>query len=209
MNQNIEITEKHSLILRVCHWLNVSFLSLMIWSGNLIYWANQAYIKIPDMLGPFQVHHRLAEGMGWHFFVMWFLVINGLIYISYLVFSGSWREILPDRKAFKDLIPFILFDLKIKKDSPVIVGKFNPAQKFAYSGVIFLGALAVLSGLAIYKPIQLHWLCSLLGGYEGARFVHFLSMLGIVIFIPLHLIQVLRAGWNNFRGMVAGYEIQK
>lgn len=204
----VKIIEKHSLILRLTHWLNVPLLLIMIWSGILIYWAHQAYFKIPNMVGPFQVHHRLAEGMGWHFFIMWPFVLNGFVYIFYQVFSGQWKELIPNRKTFRDLIPFLLHEFKIKKDLPVSHEKFNPAQKLAYTGAILMGLGTLITGIAIYKPVQLGWLTAILGGYKAARLEHFVLMCGFVIFIFIHIVQVIRAGWNNFRAMVAGYEIK-
>ncbi len=179
------VIEKHSLILRITHWLNVVFLSLMIWSGLLIAWADQTSYVIPSSLGPFQIHHRLAEGMGWHFFIMWPFVINGMVYIVYQLFSGEWRELVFPGK------------------------KFHPVQRLAYVGAILMGLFSVLTGLAIYKPVQLSFLTSLFLGYEIARLLHFAFMVGFVIFITVHVIQVIRAGWNNLRSMVAGFEIHE
>lgn len=210
MRQYIEVLEKHSLILRWCHWLNVLFLSLMIGSGILIYWADDAFIKLPSkFVEIFHINNRLAEGMGWHLFIMWPFVLNGIIYIFYLLFSGEWRHRFPDRKSFPEAIEVLLHDLKLRKTTPVIRGKYNGAQRIAYTGALLLGAGAVTSGLAIYKPVQLGWLTFLFGGYKTARLVHFLMMSGFVIFVFIHVVQVIRAGWNNFRSMIAGYEIEK
>lgn len=208
MKTVFRILEKHSLILRIVHWLNLFFLGLMIWSGILIYWANPVYISIPDELGSFSIHHRLAEGMGWHFFIMWPFCINGLIYLI-LTLSGHWRELLPSRDDLKNAWAYLLYDLKIIKSGPVIKGIYNPVQKISYTGVLLMGIGSITTGLAIYKPVQLGWLTSLLGGYQAARFEHFMFMLGFVLFFMVHVIQVIRAGWNNFRAMVAGYEIEK
>ena len=70
-----------------------------------------------------------------------------------------------------------------------------------------MGAASLLTGLAIYKPVQLEWLNRVLGGYQRARWEHFWLMLGFVGFFLIHIIQVIRAGWNNYRSMVAGYEL--
>jgi thiosulfate reductase cytochrome b subunit len=85
--------------------------------------------------------------------------------------------------------------------------KFNGAQQFAYTGVILMGAGSLVTGLAIYKPTQLAWLTRLLGGYEWARWEHFWLTMGYVAFFFIHISQVIRAGWNNFRAMVAGFEV--
>ena len=92
-------------------------------------------------------------------------------------------------------------------ETPLPRAKFNGAQRLAYTGVILMGAGSVLTGLAIYKPTQLGWLTSLLGGYEWARWEHFALMIGYVLFFIIHIAQVIRAGWNNFRAMVTGYEL--
>lgn len=175
--------EAHSFIKRWTHWFNVPLLSLMIWSGILIYWANDIYIVIPDSVArALNINQRLAEGMAWHFFIMWGFVLNGLVYLTHLTISGSWRSLIPGNAH----------------------SKYNTIQRMAYLSVIIMAIWAVLSGLAIYKPVTLGWLTKLLGGYEAARFQHFLMMCGFVLFIPIHIIQVIRAGWNNFRSMAAG-----
>jgi thiosulfate reductase cytochrome b subunit len=180
----------------------------MIWSGWLIYWAHQPYGKIPDDLGPIQIHHKLAEGMGWHFFIMWLLIFNGIVYLGLLITTGGYKELLPRTQDFKTFFPYLLYDLRLISHGPVIEGKFNPVQKLSYFGIIIIGTMSILSGLAMYKPIQLPWLVTVLGGYRAARLEHFLCMSAFVLFIPIHIIQVLRAGWNNLRAMIAGYEIE-
>ncbi len=182
---------------------------IMTWSGILIYWANDAYISIPKNTARFLgIEEQLAEGMGWHFFLMWPFIINGCVYVLYLLFSKEWREIFPDKNSFREAIQVTLYDLKISKVAPTERGKFNGAQKFAYTGVMILAMFSVLSGLAIYKPVQLGLLTKFFGGYEGARLVHFICMISICGFFFIHIVQVLKAGWNNLRAMIAGYEIR-
>jgi thiosulfate reductase cytochrome b subunit len=206
----LTILEKHTTASRWFHWINFPLLFLMIWSGVLIYWADQAYIQIPEVLAKkLHLNFRLAEGMGWHFFLMWFYGLNGFFYFCYLIISGEWRHLVPDRHTFGDSIRVIAHDLHLRKDPPPSQGKYNAAQKLAYCGAILMGVGTLITGLAIYKPVQLGWLTSLLGGYKAARLEHFLLMVGFILFILIHLLQVLRAGWNNFRSMVAGYEIKK
>ncbi|MCA9099407.1 MAG: cytochrome b/b6 domain-containing protein, partial [Planctomycetaceae bacterium] len=100
----------------------------------------------------------------------------------------------------------VMHDLLLTK-VPLPDRKFNGAQQFAYTGVILMGAGSLLTGLAIYKPTQLAWLTFLFGGYEMARYIHFSLTVGYVMFIFIHLTQVAKAGWNNFRAMVTGLEI--
>ncbi len=206
----ISVTEKHSGLLRIFHWINFPLLILMIWSGTLIYWANQAYVIIPDSIAnKLGLEFRLAMGMGWHFFLMWLFAINGIFYFIYLIISGEWRMLVPQKKSFKEAILVVLHEFKILKTAPAIEGKFNAAQRIAYTGVIIMGACSLLTGLAIYKPVQAGILTSMLGGYEAARFEHFLLTIGFILFIIVHVLQVIKAGWNNFRAMIAGYEIEK
>ncbi len=182
----------------------------MAWSGILIYWAHQAYVILPKILvDKLNLHHRLAEGMGWHFLVMWIFALNGLGYCLYLILSGDWRNIFPRKKDFQELLPFVLHDLKILKTGPDLREIYNPAQKMAYTSAILMGAGLILTGAAIFKPVQLGWLTSLLGGYEAARLEHFILLVAIFLFFIVHILQVMRSGWNNFRAMVVGHEIEK
>jgi thiosulfate reductase cytochrome b subunit len=88
------------------------------------------------------------------------------------------------------------------------VKKYNGAQKIAYTSVILMGAGSLVTGLSIYKPTQVHWVTTLLGGYEMARWEHFFLTIGFLGFFLVHVSQVVKTGWNNFRGMVTGYEIR-
>jgi thiosulfate reductase cytochrome b subunit len=206
----MEIIEKHPRAIRWFHWIHFPLLALMVWSGILIYWANDVYLPLPDSLvEKLGLGSRLAEGMNWHFFLVWLFALNGISYFIYLLVSGEWRFLLPDRKAWREAIPYLLYDLHLKKTGPAPRGKFNAMQRISYSLIVLMGAGSLLTGLAIYKPVQAGALTFILGGYPAARFEHFLLTVGFVLFFLLHVLQVTRAGWNNFRAMVAGYEIRK
>ncbi len=214
-----QLEKKHSLATRWLHWINFPLLFLMIWSGILIYWANAVFsVKIfgyelfhffpawfYETLG---IPFRLAEGLSLHFFFMWFFLVNGIIYFLYLIFSGEWRGMLPVPGSFKRAMLVTLHDSHIVKKLPP-QGKYNDAQRIAYTGTILLGVGAVVTGLAIYKPLQLAWLTWILGGYEWARWEHFWIMISFVAFFVVHVIQVILAGWSNFRSIVSGYEAVK
>lgn len=211
------LQKKHPRAIRWMHWINFPVLFLMIWSGLLIYWANSVYRIgfgsftlfqfFPDRFFNFLgVGHRLADGMALHFFFMWFFAINGLVYVLYTVISGEWRHLLPNHKSFQEAIQVMLHDLHLSKHHPP-PRKFNGAQQIAYTSVILMGAGSVLTGLAIYRPVQFAWLSNLLGGYEWARWEHFWLAIGYCLFFLVHIAQVIRAGWNNFRAMVTGYEL--
>ena len=152
---------------------------------------------------------RLSEGMAYHFLFMWLFFLNGLAYVLYTIFSGEWRYLLPNRRSFKEAWQVFLHDLHIRKTAPPITGKYNAAQRVAYSAIIVMGIGSLLTGLAIYKPVQLGWLCMVFGGYKFARIIHFALTIGYVLFFLIHIFQVIRAGWNNFQGMVTGFEVKK
>ena len=212
------LEKKHPLAIRWFHWINFPLLALMIWSGILIYWAYPTYrIGIGDFTlvkmnldqttwRALKVNNRLAEGMALHFFFMWLFIGNGVAYVAYTLFSGEWRELVPNRHTLRDAWNVLLHDLRIRKE-PLPRTKFNGAQKLAYTGVIVMGLGSLLTGLAIYKPVQLSWLTTMFGGYPAARFIHFWLTVGYVVFFVVHIAQVIRAGWNNFRAMVIGVEV--
>ena len=212
------LARKHPLAIRWFHWINFPLLALMIWSGILIYWANAVYrVGIGDWTllrmtmaqaayRKLHINNRLAEGMGLHFFFMWLFIGNGVAYVAYTLFSGEWRELVPSRKSFREAWHVLLHDLHLRRDPPP-PRKFNGAQQIAYTAVILMGLGSLLTGLAIYKPVQFSWLTALCGGYPLARFFHFWLTVGYVLFFIVHIAQVIRAGWNNFRAMVIGYEV--
>ena len=214
----MKIREKHTLAMRWFHWVNFPMLAIMIWSGMLIYWASDTYyislfgVKFhffPDgFYNFFKIPARLAEGMAWHFVFMWFFTINGVLYVGYTLISGEWRKLIPHRSSFKEAWLVLLHDLHIRKVAPM-QGKYNAAQRIAYSAVIVMGVGSLITGIAIYKPAQFYWMVWLCGGYHFARIIHFALTIGYVLFFVIHIVQVILAGWNNFRSVISGFEIVK
>lgn len=211
-----KLERKHPLAVRWLHWINFPLLFLMIWSGILIYWANAVY-KI-ELFGYelfrffpkgfyeyFNIPFRLAEGIQLHFFFMWFFIVNGVLYVAYTIFSGEWRALLPVPGSFKRALQVTLYDLHLSRYHPP-QGKYNDAQRIAYTSVILMGAGSLLTGLAIYKPTNFSWLTAVFGGYEWARWLHFWLTVSYVLFFAVHIAQVVRAGWNNFQSIITGYE---
>jgi len=212
-----KIRIKHPLAVRWLHWLNFPILFVMIWSGLLIYWANDVYaIKIdgktfisffPDSFHKaLNLPFRLAEGMAYHFLFMWIFFINGFLYVLYTLISGEWKYLVPDKRSLKQAWQVILHDLHIRKYEPPFV-KYNAAQRIAYTAIIFMGFGSILTGLAIYKPVQFSWITWLCGGYKAARLEHFILTIGYVLFFLVHIIQVIKAGWKNFKSMITGFEV--
>jgi thiosulfate reductase cytochrome b subunit len=211
------LESKHPAAIRWLHWINFPLLSIMIWSGMLIYWANDVYRIglgsftlfhfFPDWFyNGLGLGHRLAEGMAWHFLFMWLFAVNGILYVIYTLVSGEWRSLVPNRNSLREAIQVTLYDLHLSKVHPP-PRKFNGAQQFAYTSIIVMGAGSLMTGLAIWKSVQFGWLTALLGGYEAARIEHFLLTIGYVLFFLVHIAQVIRAGWNNLRSMITGYEV--
>ncbi len=208
------IRQKHLLGTRWFHWINFPLLFVMIWSGMLIYWAFPTYSVGPIHFFPqwvftfFNIPQRLAEGMALHFFFMWLFIINGALYVAYTLVSGEWRYLVPQSlSAFQDAWCVVLHDLRLRRDLPS-QEKYNAAQQIAYTAIVVMGAGSVVTGLAIYKPAQLSWLAALLGGYQIARMLHFTLTVLYLVFFAVHVWQVIVAGWNNFRSMVSGWEIE-
>jgi thiosulfate reductase cytochrome b subunit len=137
---------------------------------------------------------------------MWFFTLNGIFYVLYTIISGEWRNLIPQKNSFRDAWLVLLHDLHIRKTIPP-QDKYNAAQRIAYTAIIIMGIGSVLTGLAVYKPAQFYWLCWILGGYNFARFLHFTLTIGYLIFFVIHVVQVMIAGWNNFRSSIAGFEV--
>ncbi len=176
----------HPLIVRLTHWTNAFAMVLMIGSGWRIYNASPLF----DFMFPrsITIGGWLGGALQWHFAAMWLLVLNGLIYLVYGLWSGHFRRaMLPVSPTtfWHDTLAALNFRLAH------LPGTYNAVQKVLYLGIIALGIVVVLSGLAVWKPVQLHLLASAFGGYEGARLVHFFCMTGIVAFIFVHLALVL------------------
>jgi thiosulfate reductase cytochrome b subunit len=216
-NASIRLELKHPLAIRWMHWVNFPVLFIMIWSGILIYWndSDNSYhhphriyrIGIGHLtlirLFPewfyqkLNVPYHVTKGLGFHFFFMWIFALNGIAYVLYTWLSGEWRFLLPQRKTVREAIQVTLVDLHLRKGLPYQT-KYNAAQRIAYTSVIVMGAGMLVTGLA-----------SLLGGYEMARWLHFWITMSFLGFFAVHVGQVILAGWNNFRAMVSGREIQR
>jgi thiosulfate reductase cytochrome b subunit len=173
---------RRPLPVRLTHWVNAFAMTCMIMSGWQIYNASPIfYFTFPSWstLGGW-----LAGAIAIHFAAMWLLVTNGLFYLAYGLLSGYFRRtLLPltPRQVIRDFIAALKFSLRHQP------GIYNAVQKLLYIVVLLLGVSAVLSGLAIWKPVQFAPLTALLAGYDTARVVHFLAMAGIVGFITIHL----------------------
>lgn len=172
----------HPLVVRITHWVNAFAMVCMIASGWRIYNASPIFdFTFPGWM---TLGGWLGGALAWHFAAMWLLVLNGLVYLGYGLISGHLRKnFLPvsPRAVWRDTYAALTFRLAHS------FGRYNAVQKLLYIGVVLLGVLTVLSGLAIWKPVQLQVLTSVFGGYDFARVVHFAAMTGIVLFVAVHL----------------------
>lgn len=175
----------HPVTVRITHWVGAAAILCMISSGWTIYNASPLLaFTFPRWatLGGW-----LAGGIAWHLAVLWVLVIDGLVYLAYGAASGHLRRNVRPRD-FAALRRDVVLALTFRLRHPE--GHYNAVQRLLYSGVLLLGIGIVLTGLAIWKPVQFGWLSWAFGGYDTARVLHFTAMAGLVIFLIVHLVLV-------------------
>jgi len=174
----------HPLPVRIMHWTNAVAMFVMIGSGWGIYDDSVIFhfLYFPENV---RIGSWAAESLLWHFAGMWLLALNGLAYIAYGLLTGRFRErLLPIRVG--EVIQTVreTLHLKIAHEDLTV---YNAVQKLLYIVVILAGVSQVVTGLAIWKPVQLAWLVDLFGGFQGARLVHFLGMAVFVGFVVVHV----------------------
>jgi thiosulfate reductase cytochrome b subunit len=176
----------HPAWLRLTHWINALALLILVTSGWRIYNAAPIFeFKFPKEI---TLGGWLGGALQWHFAAMWLLVANGLLYLVLNLATGRFRrKLLPvrPREVVADLQAALRGAL-----SHADPARYNAVQKIAYLGVIGLLVLVVLSGLAIWKPVQFATLAALMGGFDNARVVHFFAMSGLVLFFVVHIVMV-------------------
>jgi thiosulfate reductase cytochrome b subunit len=185
---------------RALHWTNAVAMVVMIMSGWQIYNASPLF----DFL---RFSHSITLGgwlggaLLWHFAGMWLLTVNGLIYLALGFATGRFRKkLLPITPSGVIADTRAALTGKLSHDD---LSKYNYVQKLLYAGVIVAGILIVLSGLSIWKPVQLQWLTAVFGGYDAARYVHFICMTLIVAFIVVHVALALLVP-KSLRVMIVG-----
>ena len=197
--RSAEWIKVHPLVVRITHWINAFAILIMVTSGWRIYNASPIFdFKFPRDI---TLGGWLAGALQWHFAAMWVLVLNGLIYLAYGILSGHLlRRMLPitPRALFGDVLNALRGRL-----SHADLSVYNAAQRAAYLGAILLAIGLILSGLAIWKPVQLYWLAALMGDFEGARLLHFFCMAGIVLFVLVHVVMVILVP-KTFLTMITG-----
>jgi thiosulfate reductase cytochrome b subunit len=184
---------------RVMHWINAVAIILMIMSGWQIYNASPLFkftFSPSITLGGW-----LAGALLWHFAAMWLLMVNGLVYLTLGIATGRFaRKLLPISPTGVIADTKAALTGKLSHDD---LTKYNQVQKLLYTGIIIVGVLIVLSGLSIWKPVQLQWLTALFGGYDVARYVHFICMAAIVAFLVVHVALAVLVP-RSLRAMIIG-----
>jgi thiosulfate reductase cytochrome b subunit len=205
---------RHHWIVRVTHWVNALALALMITSGLRIFNAYPRFARRGETFCCYPWEGKaipatltfggwLAGARNWHFAAMWLLFLNGLVYVSFIYLHGEWRDLVPRRGDIRDAWEMVKFYAFARRDHPH-QGKHNALQKGTYFAMPILGALAVLTGIAIWKPVQLATLTNLFGGYVWARYWHFLVMAILVLLSLAHVVMVFAVDPYSLRSMITG-----
>jgi thiosulfate reductase cytochrome b subunit len=189
----------HPLWVRVTHWINALAILVMIGSGWQVYDASPLFhFTFPRAI---TIGDWLAGALLWHFAAMWILVINGLVYVTLGIISGRFRrKLFPirPREVVADFVAALTGHL-----SHADLSVYNAVQKLLYVGVLLAGVVIVLSGIAIWKPVQYQELTAVFGGYDTARYVHFFAMSTIVGFLIIHVTLAILVP-RSLRAMITG-----
>jgi thiosulfate reductase cytochrome b subunit len=199
---NITGRRRQPLAIRLTHWINIPLLVIMAGTGLQILVAYPNLGPRGALYGwyPFQgvappswlrLGEWLAGARHLHFAIAWFLILNGVLYLIYQVGSGEWRRrvFIPTRDT-PNAVAMFFYYLRLRKTPPP-EDFYNGLQRLAYTSAIIFGIVVVLSGLSIYKPVQLYWLTALFGGYDAARVVHLSALVLLTGFAATHLVLVL------------------
>jgi thiosulfate reductase cytochrome b subunit len=186
---------------RVVHWINAVAVILMIMSGWQIYNASPLPLFDFKFSSSFTLGGWLGGALLWHFAAMWLLMVNGLVYLTLGLATGRFRKkLLPITPAGVLADTKAALTFKLSHDD---LSKYNNVQKLLYAGIIVVGILIVLSGLSIWKPVQLQYLTALFGGYDVARYVHFICMSAICLFLVVHVVLAVLVP-KSLRAMIIG-----
>ncbi|HEX2721745.1 MAG TPA: cytochrome b/b6 domain-containing protein [Gemmatimonadaceae bacterium] len=207
-------TRRHHWVVRLTHWVNAIALTIMVGSGLRIFNAyprfarrGETFCCYPWEGMPIPRNFTFGAWLGgarhWHFAMMWILVANGLIYLGFIYLHGEWRDLVPRRSFARDSWEMLRFYLNVRKEHPA-QGKHNALQRGTYFVLPWVGLLAVVSGIAIWKPVQLALLTDLLGGYVWARYWHFVAMLLLVLLSFIHIFMVFTVDPYAVKAMITG-----
>jgi thiosulfate reductase cytochrome b subunit len=218
-----EVIHRHAWPVRLTHWINALTIFIMVGSGlNIfnahprLYWGQAG----ADFDKPFLALHGfpgwltlpsytdLADARHWHFFFAWILVLNGALYLTWSLASRHiQKDLWPTAPDLRGITTSIVDHLKLRHPTGEAAKRYNVLQRLAYLGLLALLAGMVLTGLCMSPGFDAFapWLVAALGGRQSARTLHFLFAFAIVLFIAVHLIEVVLAGpINEVRSMITG-----
>jgi thiosulfate reductase cytochrome b subunit len=182
------VRRMHPLAVRIMHWTNAVAMIIMIGSGWKIYNDEVLFgwLHFPDWI---TIGGEAQGALQWHFAAMWLLFVNLLCYLSYGIWTGRFRRLwfpIWPRAVIADIRAAIAF--RLAHDD---LTKYNAVQRLLYLGIIVVIIVQVLSGLAIWKPVQFQELTALFYDFQGARLAHFICMALIVAFLLVHVLLAL------------------
>jgi thiosulfate reductase cytochrome b subunit len=194
------------------NWINFPVLFAKLWGALLIFLANDIYrMGFGDMAAhdwlpapiydAYNMTASAAQMFDWQPVMMWAFVANGLLYLLYILISGEWRYVLPNRRSLIEAAQILGYTFRLTKHQPP-QRKFNGLQQVIYTAIIVICIGLVLTHLAMYYPYQVPWVNSMLGGYERARVQDFWLTAGYVLFFSFHVVQLVKSGRNNIKAVV-------
>jgi thiosulfate reductase cytochrome b subunit len=205
---------RHHWIVRVTHWVAVVAILVMAGSGMRIFNAYPAFHRKGETFCcyPFEGHPIpawatfggwLGGARNWHFAMMWVLGVNGLIYLGFVYLHGEWRDLVPRHGDLRDSWQMVRFYLFLRPKHPH-QAKHNALQKSAYFAMPWIALFIVITGIAIWKPVQLAPLTALFGGYVWARYWHFLGMVALLAAAAGHVFMVFAVDPYVLPSMITG-----
>ena len=205
VKSNADGRRLHPLPLRIMHWVNAIAVLIMITSGWKIYNDEVIFgwLHFPEYLtlGVWAQH-----GLQWHFLGMWIFAFNGLAYLTYGIFSGRfWQKLFPVSPSEVLATVNDAMRFRLKHDD---LTHYNAVQKVLYLGIIMVGILTLMSGLAIWKPVQFSELLALFYDFQTARLVHFLCMTAFVLFLCVHVALALLVPQSLVAMITGGPEVK-
>jgi len=218
---DVQVSARHSALVRVTHWINtLSFFGLLV-SGIAIllahprfYWGETGAVGTPSVLDlplPFMRGGPSGWGRNLHFLSAWVCVLNGALYVLSGIATQHFRQNLLPAKAdlaWGSLSRSVLNQLRLKRPGVETSLAYNLVQRLAYLGVVFvLLSLIIWTGFAMSPTIVsvFPWFVTVLGGQQSARTLHFFASDFLVLFVLVHIAMVCIAGFTSRVGaMITG-----
>jgi thiosulfate reductase cytochrome b subunit len=196
---SVRLYAKHGLLTRTLHWLNLVAISGLVATGIVV-------LRSPDPAPLANLPHELFIAGSIHLVFYFLLFAVGAAYLALLIVGGGWKMFVPTRATLRDAIGVVKSELRIGSHAPRLA-KYNGAQRLAYAAVLLMVAFEVLTGLAMIYRKEIPWLGAAFGGRHAVHVIHEYLMFGIIAFVVVHVVEVIRAGWPSLRSMLSGYDI--